>query len=254
MKHPPPQPLRALAWAALLAGAVLAAAPAAAQSGGSRERAQMMQLQQQVQRLQAELARVQQERASDLARLAQAEQAARSQGSQVQAAQREAERLRSGQSVAQREGKRLADELQQTKDALGAAEAALTASQAEADKLRSDLARRDAALADAAAELIRHQKAMLDERGVFTGRIRQHLQRVEHCEARHGQAWALADQLVNQWEAQRTVACEPFTGLWRVKEETRVQAWRDRLFEARLDVPAGETAQAQPAVPERKAP
>ena len=26
------------------------------------------------------------------------------------------------------------------------------------------------------------------------------------------------------------------------------------VFEARLDVPAGETAQAQPAVPERKAP
>lgn len=227
-----------------------AGAAQAQQAGASRERAQLQQLQQQIQRLQEDNARLQQERARDQARLATLESKSES---ETQAARREAERLRSSQGLSQRETRRLGDELQAARSSLTQAETALAQAQAQAqaelERLRAEITQRDTALQQAGAQLGTAQREAEQERNVLVARSRLNVQRAQACEAKHAQAHELARSLVDRWEERQLRACEPFTGLWRVKEETRVQDLRDQLFEARLDVPAPDTTAAPNPAP-----
>lgn len=217
-------------WVPLLFGmlVVFAALQARAQAPGERERQQMMQLQQQLQKLRQENAQLKQAGTQDLDKArADAERARRDAAAQVRATG----------TASQREIKRLGDELVQVRETLAQRDADL-------DKLRAELAQRDTALQAASQQLAEARRAAESERGVLASRLRVNAQRAEHCEARHAQAMRLSSELIERHETRRLRACEPFTGLWRVKEEEQVQALRDRLFEARLDVAPTDTGAA----------
>jgi chromosome segregation ATPase len=231
--------------AALAAGALLCVAlPAHAQT--DRERQQMLQLQQQLQKLRQENAQLQQGKAAEIEK-------ARAEGEKVRAdadrVKREAGQLRVSGSAAQREVKRLGEELEK-------ATQALAQSQADNEKLRAEMVQRDATQQAAlqAAQQAAAQQLALERRNaeaaasVLGARLKSNTARADMCEARHDKALALGKDLLDRYEARQLRACEPFTGLWRVREETEIQTLRDRLFESRLDVgeanasaPEGET-------------
>jgi chromosome segregation ATPase len=220
--HPAARRLLCVAMAGALAG--VAVAPASAQS--DRDRRQLMQLQQQVQQLRQENAQLQQGQA-------QAAEKARGESEQVK---RDAERLKAASAGGQREARRLGGELAQAREALARSEA-------EVATLKATLAQRDAALQTAANE---HRRAEV-ERATLGSRLKLNTQRAERCETKHAQAMALGEDVLKRYEDRQLRACEPFTGLWRVGEEERIQALRDRLFDARLDVPPAEPTAAGPA-------
>lgn len=229
---PSPRPVRR-PWVPLLVGMliVFAVMQASAQTPAERERQQMMQLQQQLQKLRQENAQLKQAGVQDVEKArAEAERARREAAVQVRATG----------TASQREIKRLGDELAQVREALAQRDADL-------EKLRTEIAQRDTALQAAGQQLAEARRAAESERGVLALRLKANAQRAEHCEARHAQAMRLSGELIERHEARQLRACEPFTGLWRVKEEEQVQALRDRLFEARLDVAAPETAAAPAA-------
>lgn len=204
-------------------------AVAGAQPAPDRDRQQLMQLQQQVQRLQRELAELRQQGTKDVEQARREAERARSES---------AAQLRSGQAAAQRDAKRLGDEL-------AAAREALAQRDTEIERARAEVAQRDAALQAASRQLADTRAALEADRGTLAARLKLNAQRAEACEAKHAQAMALSRELIDEQQERRATVCEPFTGLWRVREEERVQTLRDRLFEARLDVPPAEAAAAR---------
>ncbi len=204
------------------------AMPVAAQ--GDRERQQLMQLQQQLQKLRQENTQLQQGKTQEIEKL-------RSEAAQVK---QEAVRIKAASTSGnQREAKRLGTELAQAKEAL-------TQSQAELESLKTELAKREAALQAASQQLADDRRAAQTERGTLTARLKDNAQRAEVCEAKHAGALAVGQDVLKRYEDRQLRACEPFTGLWRVGEEARIQALRDRLFEARLDVLPAEPTAAGP--------
>jgi hypothetical protein len=225
--RPPKRPLLVFATGMAITGLFMAVA--GAQPAPDRERQQLLQLQQQVQRLQRELTDQRQASTRDI------EQARR----EVERARADsASQLRSGQAAAQRDAKRLADEL-------AVAREAVVQRDAELERMRAEVAQREAALQQAARQLADTRSALEADRGTLAARLKANAQRADACEAKHAQAMALSRELIDDQQARRATACEPFTGLWRVGEEERVQSLRDRLFEARLDVPPPETSAAR---------
>jgi chromosome segregation ATPase len=189
----------------------------------------MMQLQQQMQKLRQENAQLQQGKAQEVEKVRD----------EAEKVKREASQLRASSSGSQREAKRLAEELAKVKEAL-------QQSQAEADKLKAELAQRDAALQVAAQQLAGERRNADSAAGVLAARLKTNTARADVCEAKHESAMALGKEVIDRYEARQLRACEPFTGLWRLGEEQKIQALRDRLFESRLDVPAA-TASADAA-------
>ena len=213
----------------ILALAGLLALDASAQTAADRERQQMMQLQQQLQKLRQENAQLKDSATQDVAKArADTERARRDASAQVQARG----------SASQREISRLGDELATARQALATRET-------EAEKLRADLAQRDTALQAAGQQMTLLRSKAEGEQGVLGTRLKLNNQRADQCEARHAQAMAVAQEVIDRHETQQLRACEPFTGIWRVGQEQRIQALRDRLFEARLDVAPADTAPAE---------
>jgi len=79
---------------------------------------------------------------------------------------------------------------------------------------------------------------------LLTTRLKVETARGDICEVKHVQALDLGRDLIDAFESERLRLCEPITGIWKVREEDRIQNYRDRLHDARLDVPAPATASA----------
>jgi len=200
---------------------MLATAPLHAQSTADRERQQLAQLQQMVQKLRQENAELQQARAKDVEK-------ARNESRQSLDA--ELAKHRAGVASSRREARRLEDELARAQEALAQ-------SRVELETLKAELTRREAAATAAAGQRARERAAGEEDRRLLAGRLKANSERAEHCEARHAIAMQVAEDVLDKYEDRQLRACEPFTGLWRVREEDRIQALRDRLFESRLDLP-----------------
>ena len=199
------------------------------QAQTDRDRQQMLQLQQQLQKLRQDNAALQQGKVQEVEK-------ARADSDQVK---REAGQLRASSAGSQREARRLREELDK-------ATQALAQSQADMEKLKAETAQREATQQAAlqAAQQTAAQQLALERRnaesaaGVLGARLKANTSRADVCEAKHDSAMTLGKDLLDRYEARQLRACEPFTGMWRLREEKDIQALRDRLFDARLDVTA----------------
>ena len=191
----------------------------------------MMQLQQQLQKLRSENAQLQQGKAQEVEK-------ARADADQVK---REAGALRASSAGTQREVRRLREELEK-------ATQALTLSQAEIERLKAEQVQREAAQQatfaatlqttqqTAAQQLATERRNAETTATVLGARLKANTTRADVCEAQHDKASTVAKDVLDRYEARQLRACEPFTGLWRVREEKAIEDLRERLFESRLDV------------------
>jgi DNA repair exonuclease SbcCD ATPase subunit len=205
--------------------ASLALGATATGQSSDRERAQLLQLQQQLQRLQADNAALQRER------------------SELQSRAKDAERLK-------KESAQTSMELARTRAQADAGIQQAAQMRAEMDKLREEQAaqiaqwkkaveERDTALQAAASE-----KRRSDAQATLLAlRLKVQTGRGDLCEAKHDQAMKFGAELIDLYGRDRLRLCEPITGIWKVKPETDLQALRDRLYEMRLDIPPPAHAQ-----------
>lgn len=192
------------------------AAGAQAQSP-DRERAQMMQLQQQLQRLQQDKASLEAKAGKDSEQLKQRD-------GEVAAARRDLARARGDSAARGKENDALRDELERSKQSLAAA-------QADIERLQKEIALRDGELEKAAQRRREADQAQ----SLLAERLKQQTGRGDLCEVKHAQAMALAGTVIDDYEKQRLRMCEPITGIYKVREEDKVQQLRERLYESRLD-------------------
>jgi len=228
-----PLPLAAVHRASLQASFVLllgvcAVGPAAAQQA-DRERAQMMQMQQQLQRLQSDNAAIQKER------------------SDLQAKAQDAEKFRkdAGKDLAKAkvEAAARAKELADARSELAATHEQLGSVQSETEALKKTLSEREQALVLAATE----KQRMESQIALLSARLKLQTQRADHCEVRHEAAMKFSAGVIDRFESDRLRLCEPVTGIWKVKAETQIQQMRDELYGYRLDVPDPAPAVVAPA-------
>lgn len=217
--------------AALLAGSAVAQT--------DRSRAQLMQLQQQVQKLQQENTRL----TAELQPLkAQAEDAQKLKVD-VAASKQQLARLAANAFAGQQAQLRSAQAAEQ-------ANQELARSHAEAEQLKAELAKRARTIQQTQAAFEQARRLADNERSVLGSRLALASTRADWCEAQHAKALSLGGELVGLIEGEGASArSERFTGLVRVREEQRVQVWRDRLFDARLDAPPPAQAASEPARP-----
>jgi DNA repair exonuclease SbcCD ATPase subunit len=206
---------------------------AAQQGGADRERAQIRQLQQQLQKLQQDNAALQRDRDQAATRAKAADETSKELAS-----------VRAGASTARREVDQLRRDNAELRSGLERVTAELT-------RLQADLKQRDEALALAQQALTTAQRRAEIDGNVLAARLRQQTVRADTCEARHALAVRVGGEAIDLVERERLRLCEPITGLWRVREETRVQTLRDRLLDARLDLPADPPARAASDAPAR---
>lgn len=230
----------------ILALAVLSVcSPALAQA--DRERAQLMQLQQQMQKLRQDNAQLTTELQQAKAQAAQLDQLK----TEADAAKSEANRLRGSAAAGQQQSRRLSQDLESKAGELARLQGEVEQLKAE---LKTELAKRDAASADNAqksAQALAQLKSEADnERSVLAARLKLVSQRSQSCEQQHGKALALAEEVTAVFDKERTQRCEPFTGLLRVTQEQRVQAWRDRVDDARIISEAAPSAASAASKPQ----
>ncbi len=213
---------------------LICATPVLAQSS-DRERAQMLQMQQQLQRLQSDNASLQRER------------------NQLETQAKDAERLKKESALT---GK----ELSKSRAEAAANARDLAAARAEMEALREQTAKqieqwkkaleeRDTALQAAAVEKRRADAAA----ALLTARLKAQTGRGDLCESKHAQALQLGTHVVDLYERDRVRWCEPVTGIWKVHNQNEIQQLRDQLYELRLDVPPAQQASA-PAAEQASAP
>jgi chromosome segregation ATPase len=194
-------------------------------------------MQQQLQKLRQDNAQLNTQLQQARAQAAQAEQLKATSA----AAKAEADRLRGSAAAGQQQSRRLTQDLQSRNAEIERLQTELVALKAEAAKRESAA---QAAAAETARSLAQQRTEADNERGVLAARLKLQSQRAQSCELQHGKAIALADELATVFERERVQRCEPFTGLFRVGQEQRLQTWRDRLDEAR---PIAEAAPASAA-------
>lgn len=181
-----------------------------------RERAQMIQMQQQMQRLQSDNAAIQKERA------------------ELQSKLQEAEKFKKKSAETANELARARLDFAEQGKQLENTRAELAAAQAEIQRLNGELGQRDQALAAAAAEKRRMGAAQM----LLAGRLKAQTSRGDLCEERHLGAMKFAAALIDRYEHERMRLCEPITGIWKVQNEAQIQQLRDALYGYRLDIPA----------------
>ncbi len=212
-----------MGWFRLIAAAVLGIAVSAAslaQQPGERERAQIRQLQQQLQKLQQDNATLLRERDQAAAKAQDTSKVAQELGT-----------VRASAGAARKELSALRLEADDLKRQLAQASSELERARAES-KTNSE------ALAAAAQAASAQQRRFELDSSTLGNRLKQQAMRADLCEARHAAALSTGQELIALYEKDRLRLCEPVTGLWRVREETRIQALRDRLLDARLELPA----------------
>jgi chromosome segregation ATPase len=203
----------------LLCAAVLLSAAGASPAGAQqadRERAQMLQMQQQLQRLQSDNAAIQKERGELQTKAQEAEKLNK-------ASTRELARSRQEAAVLTKDLAGVRGELSATHDRLSAA-------QAETDRLQKAL---DQAIALAAVEKQRNEA----QQALLAARLKVQTARGDHCETRHEAAMKFGGALIDRYESDRLRVCEPVTGIWRVRNESQIQQLREELYGLRLDIP-----------------
>lgn len=197
----------------------VAAGPAAAQAP-DRERAQLLQMQQQVQRLQQDNAALQSSTRQDAEKLKKETEAAA-------AAQRELKQLRARSEAGAKETDALRSELAASREALVAA-------RAEIERLSKEVEGKDASLATAARLHQRQEQAQ----SLLAERLKEQTARGDQCETQHALAMTFARSMIDRYEHDRLRLCEPFTGIWKPRAENEIQQLRDELSNYRLEVPA----------------
>lgn len=203
----------------LFAGAVaglllVCSTPALAQSS-DRERAQMLQMQQQLQRLQSDNASLQRER------------------TQLETQAKDADRLKKESAQTSKElSKSRAEATAVTREA-AALRAEVESLHTQLDQWKKAVEERDAALQAAAAEKRRTDAEVT----LLSGRLKVQTGRADLCEVKDAQALTFGTEVVDRYEKVRLRMCEPVTGIWAVRNEQEIQQMRDRLYELRLDVP-----------------
>jgi len=197
---------------------VLASSPAPAQQ--DRERAQLLQLQQQLQRLQSDNASMQR----DLAKLREQARDADRLKKEAEASRTDLARTRSELAARSQAATQLRSEFDSAREQHAA----------EIEKWRTALQERDEALQAAAAEMCKAQS----EIALLGGRLKAQTARGDACEVKEGQAVRFAGELVARVESNRLRLCEPVTGIWKIRNEEEIQQLRDRLLEIRGEAPA----------------
>jgi len=219
---------------------LLCAAPSTrvAAQQADRERAQMLQMQQQLQRLQSDNAAIQKER-NELQSKAQEADKLKKESDKTGA---ELARIRQAASVQ-------GQELGGLRAELAASNAKLAAAQTELETLRKAVADRNDALQAAALEKRRMEAAQ----ALLALRLKAQTARTDLCEARHEALMRFSSSVIDTYEADRLRLCEPVTGIWKLRPQMRVQQMREELYGYRLDIPApaiaAKTAVADPAAP-----
>lgn len=211
-----------------LSVAAAAAAQTAFAQSADRERAQMLQMQQQLQRLQADNAALK-------------EQAKDAESFKKQSAQtsKELARARAEAAAASRDVAAFHAQL----DALH------EQTSAQIEQWKKAVEERDGALQTAGAE----KRKLEAQVTLLSARLKTQTGRADLCEVKHAQALSFGKEVVDEYEASRLRLCEPITGIWRVREEEHIQSLRERLYGLRLDVPApaiasGESHASAPGV------
>lgn len=208
------------AGGALLGAAVLigCAGPAGAQQP-SRERAQMMQMQQQLQRSQQDNSELQ-------GKLQQKDEDLKKESAKGDTTRRQLSAARAEAAAKDKELQGLHAELDRSAEALKAA-------QAEIEQFRKAVAQRDEALAQAAERERRGEQAQ----SLLTGRLQVQTSRADRCEVKHAGAMTFAGEVIDQYEKDRLRLCEPVTGLWKPRAENMIQEMRTRLSTYQLEAP-----------------
>ena len=210
---------------------LLAALTPLAHADPDRERAQMLQMQQQLQRLQSDNAALQNEK-STLAAKAQ-----------------DADKLKKTSEQAGKELARLRQSNAEQAKELAALRAELAASQAQSQaeiaQLRKNLAERDTALQLAADEKRRGEQSQ----ALLAARLKLQTGRAELCEQRHAAVMKFTAGVIDRYEGDRLRLCEPVTGIWKVKAEEKIQQMREELYTYRLDIPPPPSTAAAEAAP-----
>jgi DNA repair exonuclease SbcCD ATPase subunit len=207
----------------LLAAILLLAGADSSGQQADRERAQMLQLQQQLQRLQSDNASLQKERGALESKAQETDKLKKESESTGKA-------LAQARQQATSQGKELADLRAQLADAT----AKLNAARNENEALRKAVADRNDALAAAAADKRRGEAAQ----ALLATRLKVQTGRGDLCEQRHEGLMKFSGEVIDRYEADRLRWCEPVTGIWKVREQTKMQGLRDELYGYRLDIPA----------------
>ena len=220
---------------ALVAAAVCCTAGA---QQADRERAQLMQMQQQVQRLQSDNTAAQREKSELQAKVSAAEQEQKKVGGDLTRARQSAAALK--KDLEEAKGKN-ADLLKRVAEL-----------EAEISGLKSQTARQESALRTAADEKRRDDSAAT----LLAARLKLNTERADHCEVKHDGLQKLSTEVLERYERDRLGFCEPFTGLWRIRKENDIQQLRDRMYGFRLDAtapPAGAAPADTPSEPDKSA-
>ncbi len=204
-------------FAICLSVALAAMTQMALAQSADRERAQMLQMQQQLQRLQSD-------------------------NTALQAQAKEAENLKKQSAQTSKELVKARAEAAAANRDIGALHAELDAfreeTTAQIEQWRKAVEERDMALQNAATE-----KRQLDAQvALLSGRLKAQTGRADLCQIKHARAMQLGQEIVDTLARERLRLCEPVTGIWKVRAEEGIQDLRARLFELRLDVPEQEKA------------
>lgn len=197
---------------------ILQGTPAFAQSS-DRDRAQMLQMQQQLQRLQSDNAALQKE----LARLQALADGVEKAKKEAAGASKDLARLRATSAAEERQ-------LELARTELGNAREQAAK---QVEEWRKALEERDNALQILGVEKRRCESGA----ELVAARLKLQTARADLCETKHAQAMGFGNGVINLYEADRLRLCEPITGLWKVRKEEEIQKLRDQLHEMRLDVP-----------------
>jgi hypothetical protein len=188
-----------------------------------RERAQMLQMQQQLQRLQSDNAAIQKER-NELQGKAQEAEKLKKESDKTGA---ELARIRQSAAV---QGK----ELGGLRAELAASNAKLASAQAELEVLRKAVADRNDALQAAAIE----KRRMEAGQALLAARLKAQTEKVDLCESRHAGLMQFTSEVIERYEGDRLRLCEPITGIWKIRPQTQIEQMREHLYSYRLDIPA----------------
>lgn len=211
-----------------IVGVLLGAAmvvPAFAQQS-DRERAQLLQMQQQLQRLKSDNAGMQKERDELQVKAQDAEKARKAHESELN-------RLRQEVALGART---LAD----TRAELEAVRQQLASAQADGERLQKSL---NENLAQQAMDTQRAEQ----REALLAARLKFQTERAELCTVRHEAAMKFGTAMIDRYEHERLRLCEPLTGIWKVRNEDEVQQLRGELYGDRLDVPAPAVSPAEPS-------
>jgi chromosome segregation ATPase len=215
---------RATFGVALLVAAI---APALAEQT-DRERAQLRQMQQQVQKLMQDNAALQRDNSELKEKLATGEKKSDE----------------AARSLAALKRKSQGDEkdLEATRTDLRNTQQELAGSKADVARLTGELQKRDDALRTAADTQAQMRKSMDAERLELGHRVAQQNTRAELCERKHAELITLSEDILNRYERARTgLIGEPVTRIFAVRAGNTVQELRDRIFDLRLDLPPAST-------------